>query len=137
MLILKFQEIESKQHIVDSHSQSIPKLETQLGQLAIAVSKREEGKIPSHPIQNPKGQQFEQLKVVMVVMSDKEVDNKVSEKEHDREEKLKIMKSDLEFEKENDPSPSPIVSNPTMTYKSRVSYPQALDAPFPSRKDKQ
>jgi len=46
-------------HIVDSHSQSIAKLETQLGQLAIAVGKREEGKLLSHPIQNPKGQQFE------------------------------------------------------------------------------
>ena len=30
--------------IVDSHSQSIAKLETQLGQLTIGVSKREEGK---------------------------------------------------------------------------------------------
>jgi len=42
-------------HIVDSHSQSIAKLETQLEQLAIAVGKREEGKLPSHPIENPKG----------------------------------------------------------------------------------
>jgi len=37
-------------------------LETQLGQLAIAVGKRQKGKLPSHAIQNPKGQQFEQLK---------------------------------------------------------------------------
>jgi len=36
----KFQEIESKTHIVNSHSQSVAKLETQLGQLAIAVGKR-------------------------------------------------------------------------------------------------
>jgi len=38
----KVQEIESKLHIVDSHSQSIAELETQLGQLAIAIGKREE-----------------------------------------------------------------------------------------------
>jgi len=37
----KVQEIESKMHIVDSHSQFIVKLETQLGQLAIVVGKRE------------------------------------------------------------------------------------------------
>jgi len=37
-------------HVVDSHSQSIAKLETKLGQPAIAVGKREEGKLPSHPI---------------------------------------------------------------------------------------
>ena len=52
----KVQGIESKMHIVDSHSQSIAKLETQLGQLAIAIGKREEEKHPNHPIQNPKGQ---------------------------------------------------------------------------------
>ena len=55
----KVQEIESKMHNVDSHSQSIAKLETQLGQLVIAIGKRKEGKLSSHPIQNPKGQQFE------------------------------------------------------------------------------
>jgi len=33
--------------IVDSHSQSIANLEAQLRQLAIVVSKKEEGKLPS------------------------------------------------------------------------------------------
>ena len=41
---------ESKIHIVDFHSQSIAKLETQVGQLVVAVGKREEGKLPNHPI---------------------------------------------------------------------------------------
>ena len=65
--------------IVYSHSQSTTKLETQLGQLAIAVSKREEGKLPSYSIQNPKNQQFEQLKAVTIRRGGKEIDNKVSE----------------------------------------------------------
>jgi len=82
----KVQGIESKMHIVDSHSQSIVKLEIQLGQLAIAISKREEEKLLNYLTQNPKGQQFEQLKAAMVLTSDKEVDNMVSEKEHDKEE---------------------------------------------------
>ena len=73
----------------------------------------------------------------MVLMSSKEEDNKVSEKEHDKEERLKTMESDLEIKKQNNLSPSPVVSNPTRTYKTRVLYSQALDAPFPSKKDKQ
>jgi len=93
----KVQNIESKMHVVDSHSQSIAKLETQLGQLAIAVGQREEGKLPSHSIQNPKGQQFEQLKVIMVLRSGKEVNNKVGEKEHDKEERPKTIDCDLEI----------------------------------------
>jgi len=40
----KVQGIESEMHIVDFHSQSIAKLETQLGQRAIAVGKKERRK---------------------------------------------------------------------------------------------
>ena len=39
-----------------SHTQVITKLETQIGQLATALSKREEGKLPSQPIENSRGQ---------------------------------------------------------------------------------
>ena len=88
-------------------------------------------------MQNPKGQQFEQLKVVMVLRSGEKVDNNVSEKEHDKKERLKTLESDLESEKKNDPSPSPAVFDSSVTYKPRVPYPQALDAPCPYRKDKQ
>ena len=58
----------------------------------------------------------------MVLRSGKEVDNSVSEKEHDKEERFKSIKSDLESEKENDTSRSSIVSNPTATYKLRFPY---------------
>ena len=71
----------------------------------------------------------------MVLTSGKEVDNKMSEKEHDEEERLKTMESDLESA--NEPSPSPVVLDPTMTYEPKVPYPQALSAPFPSKQDKQ
>jgi len=73
----------------------------------------------------------------MVLRSGKEVDNKVSVKEHDTEERLKTIESDFESKKENDPSPSSVVSDPSVTYKPRVPYPQALNAPFPSKKEKQ
>ena len=68
----------------------------------------------------------------MVLRSGKELDNKMSKKEHDKEKRLKSMESDL-----NNPSPSPDMSDPNLTYKPRVPYPQTLDAPFPSKKDKQ
>jgi len=44
--------MKSKMCIIDSHSQSIAKLEIQLRQLAIAIGEREEVKLSSHPIQN-------------------------------------------------------------------------------------
>jgi len=47
------------------------------------------------------------------------------------------LKSDLKSKKENDPSPSPVLFDSSVTYEPRVPYPQASDTPFPSRKDKQ
>ena len=41
--------------IVNSHSQSIAKLETEVGQMANTLNRREEGKLPSQPVANPKG----------------------------------------------------------------------------------
>jgi uncharacterized coiled-coil protein SlyX len=40
---------------INSHSQSIAKLETQIGQMANTLNRREEGKLPSQPVVNPKG----------------------------------------------------------------------------------
>jgi len=56
----------------------------------------------------------------MALKSGKEVDDKVSEKEHDKEERLKTMESDLEIENENDSPPSTLMFGPTVTYKLRV-----------------
>lgn len=48
--------LEMNTQLLHSHTQSIAKLETQIGQLATAFSRSEEGKLPSQPINNPKGQ---------------------------------------------------------------------------------
>jgi hypothetical protein len=40
---------------VNLHSQSIAKLEAQVGQIANTLNRREEGKLPSQPVANPKG----------------------------------------------------------------------------------
>ncbi|KAI5680729.1 hypothetical protein M9H77_01956 [Catharanthus roseus] len=74
-----------KTQILDSHTQSIAKLETQIGQLANAISKREEGRLPSHPIENPRTNYHEQAKAVITLRSGKEVDNKVGEPIKDNE----------------------------------------------------
>ncbi|KAI5672074.1 hypothetical protein M9H77_12438 [Catharanthus roseus] len=77
--------LEVKTQILDSHTQSIAKLETQIGQLANAISRREEGRLPSHPIENPRTNYHEQAKAVITLRSGKEVDNKVGEPIKDNE----------------------------------------------------
>ncbi|KAI5683156.1 hypothetical protein M9H77_04384 [Catharanthus roseus] len=77
--------LEVKTQILDSHTQSIAKLETQIGQLANAISRREEGRLPSNPIENPRTNYHEQAKAVITLRSRKEVDNKVGEPIKDNE----------------------------------------------------
>jgi hypothetical protein len=47
-------QIVGKMHqTINSHSQSIAQLETQMGQMANTLNRREEGKLPSQPVMNP------------------------------------------------------------------------------------
>ncbi|XP_043725617.1 uncharacterized protein LOC122672185 [Telopea speciosissima] len=60
--------------LLHSHTQSLSKLETQLGQLTDAISRREEGQLPSQVIDNPNNQPsnrifHEQAKAVMTLRS--------------------------------------------------------------------
>ncbi|KAI5682163.1 hypothetical protein M9H77_03391 [Catharanthus roseus] len=71
--------LEAMTQIVDSHTQSIAKLETQIGQLANAINRRDKGKLPSHPIENPRANYHEQVKAVITLRNEKLVDNKVGE----------------------------------------------------------
>ncbi|KAI5676183.1 hypothetical protein M9H77_07133 [Catharanthus roseus] len=71
--------LEAKTQILDSHTQSIAKLETQIGQLANAISRRDEGKLPSHPIENPRANYYEQVKAVISLRNRKWMDNKIGE----------------------------------------------------------
>ncbi|KAI5672432.1 hypothetical protein M9H77_12796 [Catharanthus roseus] len=58
---------------------SISKLETQIGQLTNAISRRDEGKLPSYPIKNPRANHHEQVKAVITLRNGRLVDNKVGE----------------------------------------------------------
>ncbi|KAI5682581.1 hypothetical protein M9H77_03809 [Catharanthus roseus] len=73
------QSLEAMTQLVDSHTQSIIRLETQIGQLANAISRRYEGKLPSHPIENPRANHHEQVKAIITLRNGKLVDNKVGE----------------------------------------------------------
>ncbi|KAI5677588.1 hypothetical protein M9H77_08538 [Catharanthus roseus] len=68
---------ESMRQILDSHAQSITKLKTQIGQLADVISRRDEGKLPSNPIENPRANYHKQAKAVITLRNGKLVDNEV------------------------------------------------------------
>ncbi len=82
------QGLETIIQLVHSHTQSIAKLEFQMGQLANALNKREEEKLPSQPVSNPRGQYMaqenqlntihhEQANALTTLRSGRVVDNKI------------------------------------------------------------
>ncbi|KAI5675536.1 hypothetical protein M9H77_06486 [Catharanthus roseus] len=127
--------LEVKTQILDSHTQSIAKLETQIGQLANAISRRDEGRLPSYPIEKPRANYHEQAKAEITLRNGKEVDNKVGEpiqdnelnenetEEIDIETKIekKVEKELASSSKSKTPEPSPMTS-----YEPKVPFPQAL-----------
>ncbi|KAF7801056.1 uncharacterized protein G2W53_044429 [Senna tora] len=61
--------------------QSFQSSETQVGQLANTIARRDEGKLPSFPMENPRGQTYkEETKAVTTLRSGKIIDNKNSER---------------------------------------------------------
>ena len=68
--------------VLNSNTQAIARLETQLGQLAATVSEREKGKFPSQPVANPKdtgssSNNPAQLNAIHTLRSGKQIDNQV------------------------------------------------------------
>ena len=76
---------------VNSHSQSITKLEALVGQIVNTLNRREEGKLPSQPVVNPKGlymvegstSHLEQVQVITTLRSGRLIDNHVEEKKEE------------------------------------------------------
>ena len=66
-ILSSLKNFENIPEIMHSHTWSIANLEIQIGQLATMMGNREEGKLPSRTIENPKGWTHEQTKVVMVL----------------------------------------------------------------------
>jgi len=53
-VLTSLSKFESQTQILNSHSQSIAKLEVQLGQLTKSFNEREQGKCSSAPVTNPR-----------------------------------------------------------------------------------
>ncbi|KAF7812191.1 uncharacterized protein G2W53_033167 [Senna tora] len=69
--------LDPMRQLLDSHTQSIAKLETKVGQLANTIARRDEGKLPSFPMENPRGQTYqEETKAITTLRSGKIIDNK-------------------------------------------------------------
>ncbi|XP_059436548.1 probable LRR receptor-like serine/threonine-protein kinase At3g47570 [Corylus avellana] len=52
--------MEANDQILNSHTQAIDKMETQLGQMANTLNRMEEGELPNQPVANPRGQYIEE-----------------------------------------------------------------------------
>ncbi|KAI5654252.1 hypothetical protein M9H77_31439 [Catharanthus roseus] len=100
---------------------------TQIGQLAHAISRRDEGKLPSHPIENPRANYHEQAKAVITIRNGKLVDNKVGEPIKDSESNnnetkgIPMTKIERKIEKELAFSSNfkTLESSPTASYKPK------------------
>ncbi|XP_058192109.1 uncharacterized protein LOC131309504 [Rhododendron vialii] len=80
------QQMKADSQLLYSHSQSIAKMETQVGQLANALNHRDEGRLPSQPVANPRGmhhidnsQGHEQAKLVVTLRNGRDVETRPEE----------------------------------------------------------
>jgi hypothetical protein len=112
---------------VNSHSQSIAKLETQMGQMANTLNRREEGKLPSQPVINPMGlymideeSSHQHVQSITTLRSGKLVDNQVERKKETPTDKGKQVIT--ETSTSADPSSD-------MPYVPRAPFPERLKAP--------
>jgi hypothetical protein len=154
--------LEATSQLLSTHTQSIAKLETQMGQIANALHRRDEGKLPSQPVENPRGQvrpnngpaHYEQAKTISVLRSGREVDNKVEAFEREMLEddedaapesvkRVPLTREEEELSPEevakgSAKGKSPSTSKPSelpSSYTPRVPFPQALEALHPNGKE--
>jgi hypothetical protein len=121
--------------MVNTHSQSIAKLETQMGQLANTLNKREEGKLPSQPVMNPKGlymvdeeTSHQHVQSITTLRNGKLVDNQVREKKDEHNEVSETLQNDKGRQVITDTSTSADPSSET-PYVPRALFPEWLKAP--------
>ncbi|XP_031279110.1 uncharacterized protein LOC116137556 [Pistacia vera] len=140
----RFQDLEQHTQLLHSHSQSISKLETQIGQIAKTVNRKEQGQLRSQVIGNPSGSSqqrgfFEQAKAMMTLQSGRELIRPEREvKVQGREEES--LGRDQTKESENEPLVESSVQRPgkekvgenepsPTSYIPRAPFPQCLEPP--------
>ncbi|KAI5683618.1 hypothetical protein M9H77_04846 [Catharanthus roseus] len=101
---------------------------TQVRQLVYAISRRDEGKLPSHSIENPRANYHEQVKAVIALRNGKLVANKVREPIKDNENETEGIdmgtKIERKIEKELASSSNfrALESSHTASYKPTTMY---------------
>jgi len=140
-VLASLQSLESLSQTVHSHTQSIVRLESQMGQIANALNRREEGKLPSQPVANPKGQfvvdntHHEQVHAIASIKYHRKTSDRVGEKQSEVEgvtiDPSHVSEEKVEPNFEKDPAPSPFSTIPEALYVSKGPFPQCLDAPSP------
>ncbi|CAL2239421.1 unnamed protein product [Prunus armeniaca] len=115
---------------LQQHSAALTKMETQLGQIADALSQREPGKFPSQPVILQRNQ--EQAKAVITLRSGKVINNRVGNEVTNESDHVNAGPTQEEHEKPNeDPS------NATSSYEApnfhKAEKPYTPPIPFPGR----
>jgi hypothetical protein len=123
-------------HTVNSYSQSIAKLKAQVGQIANTLNIREEVRLLSQPVVNPKGlymvegstSHLEQVQVITTLRNGRLVDNHVEENKEEQLEAPHTMHQDKGKRVSIKASAS---SAPTLEipYKPKAPFPERLKAP--------
>ncbi|XP_058223079.1 uncharacterized protein LOC131332796 [Rhododendron vialii] len=124
---------------VRTNTQSIARLETQVGQIANALNRRDEGRLPNQPVQ-PHGGQFvvhdsppADAKVIMTLRNKREVETrpeKVKPKEHLAPSNPDDFGKESSQSKEGTPPVTP--ASPTSVSAGSKVPPYVPKAPFPS-----
>ncbi|XP_058203029.1 uncharacterized protein LOC131317499 [Rhododendron vialii] len=140
------QQMKADSQLLYSHSQSIAKMETQVGQLANALNHRDEGRLPSQLVANPRGmhhidnsQGHEQAKLVVTLRNGRDVETRPEEVKAKEKvsppvaERSRVDKRSKE--KETDPVSIVVPgSSETPSYIPKAPFPICLNAPSPFRK---
>jgi hypothetical protein len=128
---------------VNSYSQSIAKLETQVGQMANILNRREEGKLPSQPVVNPKGiymvneeTSHQHVQSITTLRSEKLVDNQVGDKKDEHTKISETLQKDKGKLVINDTS-SLVEPSSETPYIPRAPFPERLKAPSHFRKQRE
>jgi hypothetical protein len=130
--------LEANTQMLNSHSQSISKLEAQVGQLANSLNKRAEGKLPSQPVANPKGHYMvdgsssgdptHQIQAITTLRSGKVIDNNVEEKMNEQNGPSKKLNMAKDKGVSNE-TPFSATPTPETSYEPRAPFPDRLKEP--------
>ena len=128
--------------MINANTQSITKLEFQAGQIANALTRRDEGRLPGQVVGNPKGQcgieenPHEHAKDITTLRSGKMINNRVGE-----HVMIDSGKDNMGAQGSAPPSPpldptifessppsqaSPLISPPLSAYTPKAPFPQCL-----------